>query len=123
MKQNLVMGRAERAQRAMMLEVCAYPKPGNVDRCHDYPDTRLEHFLASAIMVRPVFDEAEKTGGRVGFFLQTDDFWRDYASLRAQGVHFAEEPRREAYGTVVVFEDLYGNRWDLLQQGPVPDLD
>lgn len=66
MKQNLVMGRAERAQMAMMLEVCAYPKPGNVDRCHDYPDTRLEHFLASAIMVRPVFDEAEKTGGRVG---------------------------------------------------------
>jgi len=67
MKQNLVMGRAERAQMAMMLEVCAYPKPGNVDRCHDYPDTRLEHFLASAIMVRPVFDEAEKTGGRVGY--------------------------------------------------------
>ncbi len=66
MKQNLEMGRAERAQMAMMLEVCAYPKPGNVDRCHDYPDTRLEHFLASAIMVRPVFDEAEKTGGRVG---------------------------------------------------------
>lgn len=64
-----------------------------------------------------------QTGGRVGFFLQTDDFWRDYASMRAQGVHFAEEPRRETYGTVVVFEDLYGNRWDLLQQGPVPDLD
>ncbi|MDI6866623.1 triphosphoribosyl-dephospho-CoA synthase [Methanoculleus sp.] len=66
MKQNLVMSRAERAQMAMMLEVCAYPKPGNVDRCHDYPDTRLEHFLASAIMARPVFDEAERNGGRVG---------------------------------------------------------
>ena len=62
-----------------------------------------------------------QTGGRVGFFLQTDDFWRDYESMRAHGVRFAEEPRREAYGTVVVFEDLYGNRWDLLQRGLVPD--
>lgn len=63
----------------------------------------------------------DQTGGRVGFFLQTDDFWRDYESMRAHGVRFAEEPRREAYGTVVVFEDLYGNRWDLLQRGLVPD--
>ena len=60
------MNRADRAQMAMMLEVCAYPKPGNVDRCHDYSGTRLEHFLASAILVRPAFDAAEKTGGRVG---------------------------------------------------------
>ena len=66
MKKNLPMNRAERAQMAMMLEVSAYPKPGNVDRCHDYPDTRLEHFLASTILVRPVFDAAEKTNGRVG---------------------------------------------------------
>ena len=62
-----------------------------------------------------------QTGGRVGFFLQTDDFWRDYEAMRAQGVRFAEEPRREDYGTVVVFEDLYGNRWDLLQRGAAPD--
>jgi catechol 2,3-dioxygenase-like lactoylglutathione lyase family enzyme len=56
-----------------------------------------------------------QTGGRVGFFLHTDDFDRDHAAMRAQGVTFLEQPRREAYGTVAVFEDLYGNRWDLLE--------
>lgn len=60
------MKAAERAQLAMMLEVCAYPKPGNVDRCHDYPDTRLEHFLASTIFARPALDEAEQGRGRIG---------------------------------------------------------
>jgi triphosphoribosyl-dephospho-CoA synthase len=58
--------RAERAQLAMMLEVCAFPKPGNVDRCHDYPTTRLEHFLASTILVRPAFERAEKVGRGIG---------------------------------------------------------
>ncbi|MFJ5269535.1 VOC family protein [Streptomyces sp. NPDC088358] len=57
----------------------------------------------------------DQTGGRVGFFLHTDDFARDHARMRAAGVTFLEEPRREAYGSVVVFQDLYGNRWDLLQ--------
>ncbi|MFE7777190.1 VOC family protein [Streptomyces sp. NPDC057445] len=56
-----------------------------------------------------------QTGGRVGFFLHTDDFARDHARMTAAGVRFLEEPRHEQYGTVVVFEDLYGNRWDLLQ--------
>ncbi len=56
-----------------------------------------------------------QTGGRVGFFLQTDDFWRDHARYQAAGVTFAEEPRVEAYGTVVVFVDRFGNRWDLIQ--------
>lgn len=56
-----------------------------------------------------------QTGGRVGFFLQTDDFWRDHARYAAAGVAFAEEPRVEDYGTVVVFVDKYGNRWDLIQ--------
>lgn len=56
-----------------------------------------------------------QTGGRVAFFLRTDDFWRDYKSMSASGVRFVREPRAEAYGTVAVFEDLYGNRWDLLQ--------
>jgi triphosphoribosyl-dephospho-CoA synthase len=56
----------ERAQLAMMLEVCAYPKPGNVDRCHDYPDTRLEHFLASTIFARGAFEEADTGTGRIG---------------------------------------------------------
>lgn len=56
-----------------------------------------------------------QTGGRVFLFLQTNDFWRDYESMKAKGVRFNEEPRVEEYGTVVVFQDLYGNKWDLLQ--------
>ncbi|MGN6152721.1 MAG: VOC family protein [Lysobacteraceae bacterium] len=56
-----------------------------------------------------------QTGGRVGFFLHTDDFRRDHAAMLAKGVRFVEAPREEAYGTVVVFEDPYGNRWDLVE--------
>lgn len=56
-----------------------------------------------------------QTGGRVGFFLYTEDFARDHARMRAAGVRFVREPRDEPYGTVAVFEDLYGNLWDLLQ--------
>jgi catechol 2,3-dioxygenase-like lactoylglutathione lyase family enzyme len=59
----------------------------------------------------------DQTGGRVAFFIHTDDFGRDYAAMRAAGVEFLEAPRTEAYGTVVVWQDLYGNRWDLI--GPV----
>jgi triphosphoribosyl-dephospho-CoA synthase len=62
----LLMRAAERAQLALMLEVCAYPKPGNVDRCHDYADTRLEHFLASTIFARAALEEAETGTGRIG---------------------------------------------------------
>ncbi len=54
-------------------------------------------------------------GGRVGLFLETDDFQAQHAHMLAQGVHFAEAPRAEPYGTVAVFEDLHGNRWDLIQ--------
>ncbi|WP_105967960.1 VOC family protein [Streptomyces geranii] len=57
----------------------------------------------------------DQTGGRVGFFLHTDDFARDHARMTAAGVTFLEEPRHEPYGSVAVFQDLYGNRWDLLQ--------
>jgi catechol 2,3-dioxygenase-like lactoylglutathione lyase family enzyme len=57
----------------------------------------------------------DQTGGRVFLFLETDDFWRDYRELSARGVRFTEKPRAESYGTVAVFEDLYGNRWDLIQ--------
>ncbi|GGW26388.1 VOC family protein [Streptomyces xantholiticus] len=57
----------------------------------------------------------DQTGGRVGFFLHTDDFARDHARMTSAGVRFLEEPRHEAYGSVAVFEDLYGNRWDLLE--------
>ncbi|MDH6456250.1 MULTISPECIES: VOC family protein [unclassified Streptomyces] len=56
-----------------------------------------------------------QTGGRVGFFLHTDDFARDHARMLGAGVTFLEEPRHESYGSVAVFQDLYGNRWDLLQ--------
>ncbi len=57
----------------------------------------------------------DQTGGRLFLFLETDDFARDYALFSARGVHFLEKPRLEAYGTVAVFEDLYGNRWDLIE--------
>jgi catechol 2,3-dioxygenase-like lactoylglutathione lyase family enzyme len=57
-----------------------------------------------------------QTGGRVAFFLNTDDFWRDYNRLRAQGVEFVREPAEESYGTVAVFRDLYGNLWDLVER-------
>ena len=56
-----------------------------------------------------------QAGGRVFLFLQTDDFWRDYNRLVAAGVEFVREPSDESYGTVAVFQDIYGNRWDLLQ--------
>ena len=56
-----------------------------------------------------------QTGGRVGFFLETDDFERDHAAFTARGVTFLEPPRHEAYGSVAVFEDVYGNKWDLIQ--------
>jgi catechol 2,3-dioxygenase-like lactoylglutathione lyase family enzyme len=57
-----------------------------------------------------------QTGGRVFLFLHTDDFWGDYHAMRAHGVTFETEPRQEAYGTVAVFDDLYGNRWDLIER-------
>ncbi|MFN7960696.1 MAG: VOC family protein [Thermoanaerobaculia bacterium] len=57
----------------------------------------------------------KQAGGRVAFFLETEDFQGDYRHLEARGVKFLESPREEPYGTVVVFEDLYGNRWDLLE--------
>lgn len=58
----------------------------------------------------------DQTGGRVGFFLHTTDFAGDHEQMTAAGVRFVEGPRTEAYGTVGVFEDLYGNRWDLIER-------
>ena len=75
---------------------------------------------ASLLIVRAVTD-AEKTsvgnqaGGRVAFFLNTDNFDRDFVNWSARGVKFREQPRHEVYGTVAVFEDLYGAPWDLIQ--------
>jgi lactoylglutathione lyase len=57
----------------------------------------------------------KQAGNGVLLFLSSDDFWRDYRNMQAAGVRFLEEPREEIYATVVVFEDLYGNKWDLLQ--------
>ncbi|WP_405499566.1 VOC family protein [Streptomyces niveus] len=74
-----------------------------------------------ALLLARAADDAQRgrvgaqTGGRVGFFLHTDDFARDHARMLAAGVRFLEEPRHEPYGSVAVFEDLYGNLWDLLQ--------
>ncbi|MET1257919.1 VOC family protein [Flagellimonas sp. DF-77] len=56
-----------------------------------------------------------QTGGRVFLFLNTDDFWRDYHDMVAQGIEFERPPKEAPYGTVAVFKDLYGNLWDLLQ--------
>jgi catechol 2,3-dioxygenase-like lactoylglutathione lyase family enzyme len=56
-----------------------------------------------------------QTGGRVGFFLYTDDFWRDHARYSAQGIEFVRGPSAQPYGTVAVFKDLYGNLWDFVQ--------
>jgi len=56
-----------------------------------------------------------QSGGRVFLFLQTDDFWRDYETMRSRDIRFVREPKEAEYGTVAVFEDLYGNLWDLIE--------
>jgi catechol 2,3-dioxygenase-like lactoylglutathione lyase family enzyme len=71
--------------------------------------------LARAVTPEQKAAIGNQTGGRVGFFLQTDDFARDQARFRAKGVEFLEEPRHEAYGIVAVFIDPFGNKWDLVQ--------
>lgn len=74
----------------------------------------------SLLLARATTPEQEasvgnQTGGRVFLFLNSDDLWRDYRAMVAKGVSFVREPKEQPYGTVAVFEDLYGNRWDLLQ--------
>jgi catechol 2,3-dioxygenase-like lactoylglutathione lyase family enzyme len=75
----------------------------------------------TSLLLARATDPAQKaaignqTGGRVGFFLETDDFARDHAAMLAAGVTFEEAPRHEPYGTVAVWRDPFGNRWDLLQ--------
>lgn len=75
---------------------------------------------AALLLARAVTPEqsaaiGNQTGGRVFLFLHTNDFARDHAAMQAKGVRFLEAPRSEPYGTVAVFEDLYGNKWDLLE--------
>jgi catechol 2,3-dioxygenase-like lactoylglutathione lyase family enzyme len=79
---------------------------------------------ASLLLARASTPEQSKfignqTGGRVFLFLHTDDFWRDYDRMLSVGIRFVRPPKSESYGTVAVFEDLYGNRWDLI--GPNRD--
>ena len=71
--------------------------------------------LARASTPEQVSSIGNQTGGRVFLFLSTDDFWRDYNEMLAAGVSFVREPKNAPYGTVAVFEDLYGNQWDLLE--------
>jgi catechol 2,3-dioxygenase-like lactoylglutathione lyase family enzyme len=75
----------------------------------------------SLLLARATTPEQEacighQTGGRVFLFLSTDDFWRDYNRMVSSGVRFVRPPKEEPYGTVAVFEDLYGNRWDLVER-------
>jgi lactoylglutathione lyase len=78
-------------------------------------DGETSLLLAKAANPEQAARIGDQAGGRVFLFLRTDDFWRDYNAYKARGVDFTEEPREEVYGTVVVFRDLYGNKWDLVQ--------
>lgn len=71
--------------------------------------------LAKATGEAQIQNIGMQTGGRVGLFLYTDNFWRDFNKMTTLGVTFKEKPREEVYGTVAVFSDLYGNLWDLLE--------
>lgn len=76
--------------------------------------------LAAASDERQSARLGDQTGGRVGFFLHSTDFWRDFETMRTRGVRFLETPRSEAYGLVAVFLDPWGGKWDLLQPADRP---
>ncbi len=84
------------------------------------PGSHAGLLLARAAGPEQVSRIGNQTGGRVFLFLHTDDFRRDYERYQAKGVEFVREPREEAFGTVAVFRDLYGNLWDLIQPPPPP---
>jgi catechol 2,3-dioxygenase-like lactoylglutathione lyase family enzyme len=71
--------------------------------------------LAKAVGDSQLSAIGNQSGGRVFLFLHTDDFWHDYDAMKAKGIVFTAPPRQEEYGTVAVFRDLYGNKWDLIQ--------
>jgi catechol 2,3-dioxygenase-like lactoylglutathione lyase family enzyme len=78
------------------------------------------HKECALLLAKGVGDEqrsriGNQTGGRVFLFLKTDDFWRDYKNMLEKGITFIREPKKEDYGTVAVFADLYGNLWDLIE--------
>jgi len=83
-------------------------------------ETRL--LLALASTAEQDACVGEQGGGRVFLFLHVDDFYARYEAMRSRGVRFLESPRKEAYGIVAVFEDLYGNKWDLLEPRGKPAL-
>ena len=72
--------------------------------------------LAQASTPEQLDHVGNQTGGRVFLFLETSDFWNDYHTMQSRGVQFTEQPRHESYGWVVVFLDLYGNKWDLVER-------
>jgi catechol 2,3-dioxygenase-like lactoylglutathione lyase family enzyme len=81
----------------------------------------VQLLLARAVGAEQESRIGNQTGGRVFLFLETDDFARDWAALCARGVTFVRDPVTETYGTVAVFEDLYGNRWDLIERTTAAD--
>ena len=104
-----------------------YTKKLNFDLIEDTPQSKTKRWVlvapkgseCSILLAKAVNDEQKKsignqTGGRVFLFLHTDDFWRDYHKMLADGIKFVRPPKEENYGIVAVFEDLYGNLWDLL---------
>jgi len=78
--------------------------------------TASQLLLAQAVTEQELAAVGNQAGGRVFLFLNTDDFYRDYNAMKEKGVTFLETPREEVYATVVVLQDLYGNKWDLLQR-------
>lgn len=78
-------------------------------------ETGTNLLLARASTLEQQHFIGNQSGGRVFLFLQTDNFWRDYNAMLETGIHFVREPKEEDYGTIAVFEDLYGNLWDLYQ--------
>jgi catechol 2,3-dioxygenase-like lactoylglutathione lyase family enzyme len=89
------------------------PAPASNSKSQPAPGATL--LLARAANARQRAQVGKQGGGRVWLFLQTSQFWADYRRMKAAGVEFTEEPRNEPYGWVVVFADLYGNRWDLVE--------
>lgn len=78
--------------------------------------TESRLLLARAVNEEQASRIGNQAGGRVFLFLYTDDFWRDFENYKSRGVIFVREPKKESYGTVAVFQDLYGNLWDLVER-------
>ena len=114
------IGWFERALGFMLLEDSDLGEGKRWVRIAPTPAAAFSLLLARATTPEQLACIGRQHGGRVGFFLHTDDFARDHARLVAAGVAFESAPRHEAHGTVVVFADLYGNRWDLIEPaGPL----